>query len=180
MSRRDEEIKRLINYAKGHGLRVTMSTRTPDPATGDAYWTLDGTQMVVNTHKRQSKINIVLSLVHELGHHLWFIHEKNRQPDLKFENAIARTDKGYETGRPPGKRYRKKILNVEIAGTLWWDTICKDTDIRIPKWRLDLQKEFDIWQYQVWYETGKDATRSERINKFKELKSKWKAVIYEK
>lgn len=174
MSQRDEEIKRLINYAKGHGLKVITSPARAGDA--DASWSLDGTEIELFIRKRNSKTSLIMSLIHELGHHLWFINEKNRQPDLNFEAAIARIDRGLVKGKPPGKRYRKRVLNVEIAGTKWWRVIYNDVNIKIPIWKLDMNMEFDVWNYQYWYETGVDATKEQRNAKRKELTLKWKGT----
>lgn len=173
MSRRDEELKRLINYAKGHGLKV-ITVKAKRGEKSDASWALDGTELTVYLHSKMSKTDLIMTLIHELGHHLWFIHEKDRKPDLKFEEAITRADNAYDMRKPLGKKYRKKILSVEIAGTKWWRTIYKDTDIKIPEWKLDMNMEFDLWQYQVYYETGVDTTKEQRKDKHKELLLKWK------
>lgn len=176
MSKRDEEIKRLISYAKGHGLKVTLS-RAARKGDAAATWSLDGSEIEVFIRASTSKTSIILSLMHELGHHLWFVHERDRKPDLKFEDALAVVDRREASGKIAGKRYRKKILNIEIAGTTWWDVIYKDTNLSVPKWKVDMQKEFDIWNYQVWCDTGVDATQAERYAKFKELTEKWKGKV---
>lgn len=174
MAVRDEEISRLIKYAEGLGLKVKFLTRSRgSPA---AEWTLDGTEITVYTNKHTTKIDIILSLIHELGHHVWFIHEKNRQPDLKFEEAIERQNlhESELSDTPAPKALRKKILQTEIAGTQWWDVIYRDTNCKFAKWKLEANKEFDIWVYTEYYLKGHFPSKKDGRSKFKEIKRKYK------
>lgn len=167
MGIRDREIDRLIKYAQGLGLKVSFINTN---ATHAADWVIDGTEIRIYTRKNKSKTDTILSIVHELGHHLWFIHEKERQPDLKFEQAIDRENLYISKvkAKTP-KKLRKKILTTEIEGTKYWEVIVKDTNIKIPTWKINLQKEFDIWTYEVYYETGKFPIKKNRVEKLKEL-----------
>lgn len=153
MGVRDEELKRLIHYAKAMSVRVTIYQKPNKDAS--AQWSLDGTQIEVYAGKGQTKTETLLDLIHELGHHVWFIHEKDRLPDLKFDEAITRENM-YETdpNNPTPKHLRKKIWDVELAGTAWWDVIYKDTNMKFPLWKLEAAKEFDMWMYEEYYETG--------------------------
>jgi hypothetical protein len=171
---RDEEIKRLIFYAKAMGVKVVIYNK--DHPDGDAEWFLDGSLINVYAGRNTSKTDIVLSLIHELGHHVWFIHEKNRQPDLKIDEAITRENLTQKTDKknPTPKHLRKKIYDVELAGIKWWHSIIKDTDIKIPEWKINFQMEIDIWMYEQYYETGEFPTGEKQRKKRKELKAKWK------
>lgn len=154
MGIRDEELKRLIHYAKGMGVKVTIYAKSNKDASAE--WTLDGTAIDVYTGKGQTKTDTILDLVHELGHHVWFVHEKDRQPDMKFDEAITRENMFEEDpANPTPKHLRKKIWDVELAGTAYWDIIIKDTNIKIPSWKIEAAKEFDMWMYEMYYETGK-------------------------
>lgn len=171
---RDDEINRLVKYAEGLGVKVKFFF-TVNPL-ADAEWTLDGTEIRIYRKKHQSKTDIILSLVHEIGHHIWFIHKKDRQPDLKFEEALDRqnlfdTDL---TATPAPKKFRKKILDTEKDATVWWDIIYKDTNLKIPKWKLDVAKKFDIWAYEVYYKTGFFPNKKEKKMKHKELTMEFK------
>lgn len=166
---RDREIERLRRYAQGLGVKVSIVYK---PRIADsAAWTTDGSEIIVYTNNNQSKTDIVLSLVHELGHHLWFIHEKKRKLDLKFEEALS-----YESSPNYNvpKRFRKHILDTEIAGVQYWDVIIKDVDIRIPEWKVKMAAEFDIWQYEVYYKTGKFPSNKEKVVKYKALTLKYR------
>jgi len=153
MSVRDQEIQRLIHYGKGLGVKIIIYNKSN--ASSEAEWALDGSQISVFSGPGKTKTGIILDLIHELGHHVWYIHENNRTQDLKFDQAVTRENLyKVETNVPTPKRLRKKIWAVEIAGSLWWDVIYKDTNIKIPKWKLEAAKEFDMWMYQRYYEDG--------------------------
>lgn len=162
---RDLELERLIKYAQGLDVKVLFKTAT---ATSDAAeWTLDGTEIRIYKKASSSKMDIILALIHELGHCLWWIHEKSRKPDLKFEEAIDIQNLIAQdlTKNVTPKKYRKTILDREIAGTNYWEVIYKDTNMKFPKWRLFAEKEIDIWIYQVYCDTGRFPKSKERREK---------------
>lgn len=171
MGIRDEEIKRLTYYAKGLGVKVIIWNKGRKGAAAE--WALDGSQIEVYAKPGTSKTEIILSLIHELGHHVWFIHEKKRQPDLKFEEAIERENLVEENGETPApKHLRKKIYDVEKASTEWWMSIFKETDIKLPEWKLHAAMEFDMWMYEQYLETGFFPKRAARRIKHREIQSK--------
>ena len=177
MGIRDSEIQRLVHYAKSLGVNVIFLRKYDKYAS--ANWALDGTEITIYNSKNKNKTEIIMDLLHELGHSLWWIHEKNRQPDLKFEEAIYRQNlvEKDDLKNPAPKHLRKKIVNIEKAGTLWWFSICKEVDIKIPEWKVNLFMEFDIWAYEIYYETGFFPTIEKKKEKFKELRAKWKPGI---
>src|ERR1700722_13956814 len=121
---RDAEIQRLINYIKGLGLKVTLSSKRV--TTDAALWYLDNSEIVIYKNNNNSRIAIVLALLHEIGHAIHNIHEKNRQIDEKFENALEHVDEAENLEIDTSKRQRKIILNNEIAGTKYWHSIYKE------------------------------------------------------
>ena len=171
MGVRDQEISRLVKYAEALGVKVSFINRD---SSHPADWVIDGSEIRIYTKKSYSKTDTILSLIHEIAHHLWFIYEKERQPDLKFEQAISiqnLVEEDLKTIAP--KNVRKKILQVEKEGIKYWDIIIKDTNIKIADWKIQANKEFDIWNYEVYYETGSFATRKVRKDKWKQIKNKY-------
>jgi|ERR1035437_1894165 hypothetical protein len=166
---RDAEIERLINYAKGLGLKVTFSSKKSDCS---AIWYLDCSEIIVYRKENVSKIDVVLTLVHEISHALHNIHEKNRKVDPKFWNALDHIDAAEADGVDAQRRQRKILLNNEIAGTQYWHVLHKEVNLKLPIKRLEMQMEYDVWLYEVFYETGKYPNRKEAKKKRKELRAK--------
>lgn len=163
MAIRDEEIKRLIQYAKGLNLKVSFTDYVP--YSRDAgYWSTDGSELIICLGKRDSKIEIVLTLIHELGHHLEWVHNHHRKPHVELNAAFDDEEK---------KTNRKIIYQYEVNSSNWWDIIYKETDMKFPIKRLHIQKEYDIWQYEVYYETSKFPTKKESKDKLKQLRRKY-------
>jgi hypothetical protein len=172
MGIRQRELDRLIKYAQGLDLKVSFISKNVEHA---ADWVIDGSEIRIYTRKNKSVTETILSLIHELGHHLWFIHKKERQPDLKFEEAIDRENFSIEhSNKETPKHLRKKIYSVEKESLQYWDVIVKDTNIKIAKWRIDLQAEFDIWQYEYYYRYGSFPNKKFCGIKWKKLKNKYK------
>lgn len=159
---RDEEINRLIRYAQGMGLSVRFKPYVPFSKTA-AEWSLDGKEVVVYTSSSDSKLDMVLSLIHELGHHKGFI-ENGRKIDPKIEEAINDEEKA---------KSRYKVLQYEIEDSKHWVQIYKDTDCRFNPKRLEKQREFDIWAYEVFYKTGKFPTCKAKKNKKRQLRERY-------
>ncbi len=168
---RDLEIERLINYIKGLGLKVSFSSKKNDCS---AFWYLDNSEIVICKKGNSAKIDIVLSLIHELGHAKHSVWEKNRQLDTKLETAIDSVDEAEEEKVDAPKRHRKIVLDHEVASTKYWHEIYHETDMKFPIWKLEAQMEFDLWQYKIWYETGKDPKRMDRRKKLREIYVKHK------
>lgn len=173
MGVRDEEIQRLIHYAKGMGVKVIIYSKSRNGA--EAQWTLDGSLIEVFAGPTKSKTEVILDLIHELGHHIWFVHEKNRQPDMKFDEAITRENLfEEELDVPTPKHLRKKIWDVEVAGTAYWDIIVKDTNIKIPTWKIEAAKEFDMWMYEMYYENGHFPKGKFRKDHYRDVQAKYR------
>lgn len=164
MTIREKEIERLIKYAGGLGVKVLFSKRLSDDSLAE--WYTDGTQITVFEKEHKSKLEMVLSLIHEIAHACEFIRNNNRQFDEKLEEALLNEEEK--------KRHRNKIYDWEEKSTQWWEEIYRDTDCKFPIYRLYIQREFDLFQYEVYRETGKFPNRKNRNDKRKELKEKYK------
>jgi hypothetical protein len=159
---RDEEINRLIRYAQGMGLSVHFKPYIKGGVAAE--WAIDGSEITIFVTPRCSKIEKILSLIHEISHHKSWVDNK-RKLDPKIEEALDSEENK--------KSHRKRLLDMEIADSVYWEDIYKDTNCQFNIQKLYKQKEFDIWGYQVDYETGKNPTKKERRAKMKELKKKY-------
>lgn len=159
---RDEELNRLIRYAQGMGLSVRFKPYVRNSKIA-AEWTLDGSEITIYTSSTDSKLDKILSLIHELGHHKGFI-ENNRQTDPKVEEALEDEEEK--------KRNRNRIYSYEVADTQYWEQIYKDTNCQFDIRKLHIQKEFDIWCYEVYAEKGRFPTKAIKKEKLVQLKKK--------
>jgi hypothetical protein len=161
--RRDDELNRLVRYAQGMGLSVRFKPYVKGSGLG-ADWKFDGTEITIYVTSKCSKTEKIILLIHEISHHKAWI-DNNRQMDPKVEEAIVSEENK--------KSYRKRILDMEISDSAYWEDIYKDTNCQFGVEKLKKHREFDIWCYEVLYETGKDATVKEKREKWRELRKKY-------
>ena len=160
---RDLELSRLIKFAEGMGLKVRFK---PYVKGGNrAEWITDGTEVTVYVTNRCSKLDKILSLIHELGHHKAFV-DNERSLTEKVDEALNRDD--------PTKLHRKHIFDMEYNDSLYWEQIYRDTNCQFGLDRLEMQRQYDVWVYQHYYETGEWPTWNEKIEKKKEFRKQFK------
>lgn len=172
MGIRDQEFERLLLYAKGLGLKVTVYNR-PGLNGIMAAWSIDGTEMIIYADPKLSKTENIMSIIHELGHHKHFLYN-NKKTSKSVIKALEAMDIASKTNGQVSKKNRQVIYDDEANGIKWWDEIIHETNIKLPKWRIDAQKELDLWVYEYFLETGKWATLKQKKQKFKEVKVKWR------
>lgn len=171
MGQRDIEISRIRKYCEAIGVKLVMRNKPNKNAAAE--WHLDGTQITVFLAQPENKLNTVLSLIHEIGHHLWHVYQNNREEDLKITEAYSRITLSRKKTHST-EADRRIVLNVERAGITYWDVIVRDLDIKIPTWRIEYQKAVDIWHYEYYYENGCFPNRVVSREKLKELKVQFK------
>jgi len=157
---RDDEIARLIKYAQGMGITVRFKPYIKNSGVA-AEWATDGTEINIYTDKSSSKIGKVLLLIHELSHHKAFV-DKKRQIGSHMERIL---DSEEHT-----KEDRKKVYDMEYQDSAYWEDIYRDTHCKFNIEKLRKQREFDVWQYEVYYKTGKYPNTREKKIKMEALK----------
>lgn len=162
--KRDDELQRLIRYAQGMGLSVHFKPYIKHSGI-DGGWTVDGSEINIYVKPRNSKIDKVLALIHEIGHHKGFV-ENNRQVDPKVIEAMEDEEEK--------KASRKRIYLDEMSDTQYWEQIYKNTNCQFGLNKLRAARDFDIWAYEVFYETGKFPSVKEKIKKAKDLRNKYR------
>lgn len=160
---RDEELNRLIRYAQGMGISVRFKAYVAH-SRDEAAWTIDGSEITVYVRPNTSKIDKILSLIHELGHHKAFVNA-DRSIDTQVEEAL-----NSEANR---KNQRRAIYLDEVKGSTYWEEIYKDTNCQFDINKLRMQRDLDVWTYEVYYETGKFPTKKLTLKKKKQLKGKY-------
>lgn len=160
---RDQELARLIKYAEGLGLKVRFKPYTRGG--NRAEWVTDGTEITVYVTSRCSKLEKILSLIHEIAHQKAFV-DNDRTIEKKIDEALEKED--------PSKIYRKRIYYMEYNDSLYWEQIYKDTNCQFGLDRLEMQRQYDIWVYEHYYETGEWPSWAESVEKKKEFRRKFK------
>lgn len=155
------QLGRLISYAKAMG--ITVFFRDWQPGDDAAHCTLDGQEITIFVKKRQSKIQTILTLLHECGHAQNFIHNKNREYDHKLADALEKTD----------KKSRWIVYQAELAGMAYWHTIYKECDLTFPIRKLEMEMEYDEYWYKIYWETGKGPTQKELKEYRRQLRKKY-------
>jgi hypothetical protein len=174
MGIRDEEIARLKKYAQGLGLTVVAKKyRRGDPgATYD-----DETQTIeLYMWPGQSKTRVILNFLHELGHHMDWVHNLRRNPTSLVLIDALRREWARTSRKDPvvPKSRRKLIYEMECRGIDYMDLIAKELGIKIPLWKIYAEQEYDKWIYYRYYQTGNMPMERESYQKQKSIYSKHK------
>jgi hypothetical protein len=166
-----DDLNRLIKYAQGLGLKVTIKDYVP--RSRDAgYWDLGGDEITLFKIKGGSVTDLVLVMLHELAHHMSWIYD-GRVLDPRFKLAIDKESERKPNDPPIPKLLRKAIYIKEMNDTNYQEAIAFEVGLKIPKWKMELEREFDIWVYKCFYETGEYPVRNDNIQKRRELRSKY-------
>jgi hypothetical protein len=164
MSYLDKELARLEKYIEGLGITLIKRSKQDKDSETTNYgtWSHNEIELFVNEHA--TKTEIILTLLHELGHQVYFKHHD--QPPIPDEVMLPLSTLT--------KSQRKKILDYERNGIEYMPTIAIELGLKIPLFKVYLQSEYDIWQYEYLYEHGKYPGIKERKLKKKELTKKYK------
>lgn len=173
MGLRDKELERLKAYVKALNCKMEFKPYVRGSGAA-ASFSIDGSNITVYYSNKESKISIILSAIHEIGHLLDFVHSKNRKIDEKFDSALEHLEDADINNESSNKQYRKIVYDEEARGISWWDTIIKDCDVRIPKYRIEIQKNYDLWVYEYYYIHDRWPSMKQRNDKFKEFKEFFK------
>lgn len=169
MGIRDEENKRLDLYAKALGTQVITYSRSHKY--NRATVTEDGSKMEIYRSPGMSLTELILVKIHELGHILVFIHDSNRKIPKRLSRAWEKENQNLNLSE--NERYL--IYKDELDAIAYWDTIIADCNIKIPRYKIEIAKESDIYPYEYFYRHGKYPTLKLRREKLKEITQKWKA-----
>lgn len=170
MGIRDEEIKRLEKYAQGLGITILYKKyRKGDPG---ATMSTDGKILEMYVWSSKSKTRLILDMIHELAHAMSHIYN-NRQEDPKTNEALNSEDNRKRGDKPLSKKKRKLIYDAEVFDSQYRDAIWHEVNIKLPKWRLSLDKELDNWFYYHYYKHGEFPLIKDINQKNLELKRKY-------
>jgi hypothetical protein len=160
---RDDELSRLIKYAQGMGIKVSFKPYLRGQQ-DRAQWTIDGTEITIFLTTRTPKIDKVLTLIHEIAHGKVFAKD-GRKIHPELEEALNNEENK--------KKARKMIFEDEVDATKYWEEIYRDTNCKFDINKLYSQREFDIWSYEVYYETNEFPNTKMIRTKLKQLNQKY-------
>lgn len=162
MSWQDEDIKKLKHYAKAHGLKVNFKKKNGG-GFGAEYVADDYITIFVGS--RTTKIDIILCLLHELGHHLdYIIRGDDSRATSEALNLLHN-----KTTKIITKAQRKLIYEAEKPGIMLMPYFVNYLNLNIDKKRVQLQKLIDINVYRVYMQTGRFPNVKENIQYIKKL-----------
>ena len=163
MGIRDVEIARIEKYAEGLGATIVWKKhKRGDPC---AEWNNEGAAVTITLYvrSRRAKVDIIFDLIHELAHHLaWIAAGRSIDPSV---------DKAYKTmeQNKATKKIRRVVYETERADSEYQRKVYDDVGIKIPWWKVELNRRLDVWTYERWYVTGKNPTVKASRKKRKEL-----------
>lgn len=166
MGIRQQELKRIEMYAKSLGIKVSYKKQGPkDP---EADWTLDGTEITVYLRNRQSTTQIILDIIHELGHHQHWIYS-NRTIPISLDKALSKEHK-------LTKKDREAIYQDEVNGAAYQLLIYKELGLLIPQWKVEVERDLQLEIYKYYYKNNDLPVAKWKSQKKKELILKYKGV----
>lgn len=168
MGIRDQELGRLISYARGHNITVTFKSYIPY-SLDSGYAAIDSSEIIIMVGKDDSKLETIMTLIHEIAHCLYVIQNNERAPDPALEEALDSEDEK--------KQHRKVIFKFERSSAKLWEDIYRNADLKFPINKLLAQKEYDVWQYEYWYKHAKFPIKKIREKKWKKVKEKYATKI---
>jgi len=166
MNSKDRDIQKLKDYANTLGLTVYFRPFTK--ATGGAEY-LEGKYISIFTNKKTSKDEIILSLLHELGHHMTYLHTPGTQMSRAEGDALIALNAGNMMGARPdmSKEHRRIILQIERDGIRYMSKIHKSLKLEIEFWKVKHQQELDLFDYKMLYHKGRFSTTAEMKELYK-------------
>ena len=110
---------------------------------------------------KESWTDKILTLAHELGH---AIDDRIRGKDTEAYEHLPENEE--EIGYIP-KWVRSSIQNREAAANYYKEMVIRFMNIKIPKWKIDLDSAIEQWNYgYILHNSGK-CPSTKQINNFK-------------
>lgn len=161
MSKIDDELTRVIMYAKSLGIKVRIANYSWNDA---AVWASEPIlEININKRKHTSKTELILTILHETAHNMHFAYTKEPVP-INYDKENM------------SKRDRKKIYDYEAAGIKYMENIAIELNLSIPIWKVRKAMEIDLWQYEFFWQHARYPNKLEKRQKNKDLTTKYKEI----
>lgn len=162
---RDLEIKRLVLYLKACNVKVTIRDYAFDhmgEVTGDI-----PAKININKRRHTSKTELVLTLLHEACH----IKYSSLHPDLHFEGLDVEANGDFKKAT---KKQRYDNYKFEHDSLQLMPDLAMELGIKIPEWKILMQRDLDIWEHYHFYENDIYPNRKESRIQLRKLKLRYK------
>jgi hypothetical protein len=173
MGIRDDEINRLKKYAEGLGIKITLVPFYRGSGGGE--WDMSSREITIYTRDDWSKTDYILTILHELGHHLDWVYNDKKDSAISYK-AYAMLNQGHMYGPrlDMSQKYRDVLLAEEEAGVYYMDILHKELDLKIPLWKVKMQQELDLYDYVCLSKEGRFSTTKEYRAHRKTIKAHYK------
>lgn len=164
MSWVQKELNRTVKYAEGLGIKVRFLKDNPK-IDCSAEWDLSGKEITVYYKDKETKTSLILSLVHELAHHLDFVYN-NRRHNKSLIKALD-ADK-------PTRKQREIIYQDEVNGAAYQEIIYNELHLKLPKWKLLVERDWSLEVYKHKIDNPFGMPKLEKKELRKKLIAKYK------
>jgi len=174
MGVRDEDLKKLFAFAKGLSIKIHIIKHKKGDWAG-ADWDFTDPKkpkIYLSRWPHQTKTALILLLIHELGHHLDWIHQNKIISKLEREASTAETARK-KTDPILSKKFRQSIYASELRGIGYMDIIAKEAQIELPIWKVQACQALDHWIYRHYLRTGDVPTTRIQKAKQQELRKRY-------
>lgn len=139
----EKELKRCLKFCEGLGLKVKFIKGTGADYWG-AYMEPDrSTQGVIEIVKARSVTHQIITLLHEIGHHIDFTQTK------WMPEAYSHLD---DPAAPEWAR--NAIYNAEERAVTNGEKVYWTLMLRIPYWKVKRELDRDLYVYRTWQQSG--------------------------
>ena len=165
MGIRDQELARLQKYAEGLGIKVVWSKNKSSKY--GAMWVLDqnnNVELHMYTWTSASKTLLVLNFLHELAHHLAYVHQGRTLSDALIKAL------NHQSTETANKKHRELVYKAEVSDSSYRKVIAHEVGLKIPESKIDLDIAVDDFIYYTYWQEN----RFPKLPEIREFKKQWK------
>lgn len=159
MSVLGDELKRVVKFAEGLGLKVKFLT--PDLKDYHGLYSHPDRHekglIEVCRNAKTSKTFQIITLLHEIGHHIDFTENRMVSECYSFLDP--------EAGKAP-EWARKAIFNSECRAVKYGEKLYWTLMLKIPFWKVKQELACDIFVYRTFLKTS-DFPNTKQVAEFK-------------
>lgn len=158
------EFDRLVKYAEGLGIQVIYKYDSKSKYAAQFIFTDPPTiELVIN--KRHATTDLILAMLHELGHYHDWVNTGKREPSVIYAKEHSELN----------LTERKILYQTERKATILAIKTAEHLEIKFPKmWRIKQESAYDRWFYRYYVKTGEYPDKKMYKKKQKDLYRKYK------